>query len=95
MVRFAGKSDIPEDDYRRPVISRLWLADKAREEQDAVFDDTIKAFLERDDELVEVEYEPVTEGIACLLASIMRLGLDSDIAVYVDEHERIILEKMT
>lgn len=93
MVRYVGGED-GQQISKYPVISPLWLADKERRERDEVFDDTVRAFIERDNELVEVEYEPTGEGVSCLLAAITRLGLDEEVEAYEDEFGRIILEKM-
>lgn len=77
-----------------PVIDQFWLADKERKERDEVFDDTVRAFLERSDDMVVVEYEPASEGVTYLLAAIKRLGVDSEARAYEDAG-RIILKKTT
>lgn len=92
MMRFPGRDDQSET-YKRPVISPIWLAEKARAKQEAVFDQTVRAFLDRDDSEVEVEYEPAAEGVACLKLAVTRLGLDGTVGVRLDEHGRIIVQK--
>ena len=86
-MRFVG-GDQP-DDYKRPVVSLIW----AWEQQAAVFDDTIREFLDRGEVEVEVEYEPVTEGVACLQSAVTRLGLVGTVEVLLDDYGRIIVKK--
>lgn len=89
MVRLIGGDQ--SDNYKRPVVSPIW----EWERQAAVFDDTIRAFLDRGEVEVEVEYEPVTEGAAYLQLAVARLGLDGTVEVRLDDHGHIILKKTT
>ena len=93
MVRFDEDTDDGQD-RKAHVISPLWLAEEKRRERDEVFDDTVREFLERDNPLAVVEYEPTGEGVTCLLAAITRLDVHQDVDVYEDAG-RIILKKKT
>lgn len=94
-MKFKGSKNLP-DDYGRPVISPIWLAEQSREERERVFGDTIQEFIRLAEERAVVEYDPADEGVQYLSEAITRLGLDGEVEAYLDDDTppHILLEKM-
>ena len=85
MVNLKGKHD---KEYKgRPPIDPLWLAEKQREEQAAMFDSIINDFIATDHEYATVVDIDTDEAVIGLQAAITRLGLDDEVEAWLDEDD--------
>jgi hypothetical protein len=81
----------------RSVKDPGWEAEKRKQEQEALFDETVSEFVKCGYKLAMVTHENVSATVTGLQAAITRLGLDDEVEAWLDEDEeppRAMLERM-